>query len=267
MFTSDCICEAFACISMQKHRSMSHDEPKWQLSWTMRGIHFNASVTRFIRADCLTKFDGNLITAEWPIVSVARWAVQFLRLIKCRWTRSVRILCSLRIPRNCANDVVDIEMKSMRKPQEIREFLLPMLTPHWLLWRFKKWQFTILSPLTTRRKHSGTRSNATARTFYEPPSIKQRIILTIRIRKHLICSVSAINKHGKLWHLKWHVFYELPLNVRVAFPFESRHFASDSIRPTTWLIVTVAHSRLRHQKTPFWLIAHHFVEYIFINRK
>lgn len=197
----------------------------------------------------------------------------FVHLIKCRWTRFVRILCSLRIPRNCANDVVDIEMKSMRKPQEIRKFPLPMLTSHRLLWRLKKWQFTILSPLTTtRRKHSGARSTAIARTFYEPPSIKQRIILTIRIRKHLICLVSAINKHGKLWHLKWHVFYELPLNVCIVLLFKKKRFcnklnSTSKLELTTWLIVIVAHSRLRHQKTPFWLIAHHFVEYIFINRK
>ena len=67
---------------MAKHRKVV--TRKMQLLWTMcccllcvvrgwttsavRGFHFN-TIVRDLFCDCLTKFDCNLITVEWPIVS------------------------------------------------------------------------------------------------------------------------------------------------------------------------------------------------------
>lgn len=52
-----------------------------------RDVHFN-TIVRDLSADCLTKFDRNLITVEWPIV------------VK---------LCIFKSSRILADDVIDIE--------------------------------------------------------------------------------------------------------------------------------------------------------------
>lgn len=84
---------------------------KMQLLWTKcvgeRDVHFN-TIVRDLFPDCLTKFDSNLITVEWPIVSSC--AVFGLNFCCC-----------------LANDVIDIEKKSMQKPQAIKKFSLDVL--------------------------------------------------------------------------------------------------------------------------------------------
>lgn len=108
---------------MAKRRKLSHT---WNAivvndvrGWVQqeRDVHFN-TIVRDLFSDCLTKFDCDLITVEWPIVSSGK-NVQFW--IKIKFFVDSTNSLSLPTP---ANDVIDIEKKSMQKPQEIKNSLL-----------------------------------------------------------------------------------------------------------------------------------------------
>lgn len=142
MLTNDCIW--FHFISMAKHRKLSRG-----LLWTMcavamRGFRNGRCIlirlSEIYLPDCLTKFDCDLITAEWPNVSVER-IVQFLYLNKLKFKLSIELIshefyASTSFNPDTAvtavifrfdNKVNDIEKKSMHKPQEIKNFLLTVV--------------------------------------------------------------------------------------------------------------------------------------------
>ena len=117
MLTGDCI--GFSdCISMAKHRKIV-THVKWncceRCAWAIcsrRAMCILIRLSEIYSRDCLTKFDCDLITVEWPIVNPGRYFVAV-------WGLNSKLADSANL---ClANDVDDIEKKSTQKPQGIKK--------------------------------------------------------------------------------------------------------------------------------------------------
>lgn len=116
-------------VSYQWQSTTNCHTRKKQLLWTMcvgelqheRHVHFN-TIVRDLFSDCLTKFDCDLITAEWPIVS-SRKIGNFSGDLKSSF-----VFCWFcEFP--CVNDVIDIETNSDRENRKRSKILsLDVLT-------------------------------------------------------------------------------------------------------------------------------------------
>lgn len=148
--------------------------------------------------DCLTKFDCDLITVEWPIVSSrGEILLQFRDWILC-WS----------IPRISLSLIMSLTLKENRKRSK-KHLVWRSRFTHFL-WSLKKsiLQFLAWQNENIRANRKKKKTNRDRKDFMSTrcKSVnKAKNYFNDCKENALKSAVNAIDKHGKLWRLRWQI--------------------------------------------------------------